>query len=66
MAHAVITREPAAAAAYAAALAPLGLDALAMPVTRSAPPDDPGALARAVAGGGYAAVIVASARAAFA
>lgn len=62
--YAVITREPAAAAPYAAALTPLGLDAIAMPVTRTAPPRDPSALPTAIAHGGYAAILVASARAA--
>jgi uroporphyrinogen-III synthase len=64
VAYAVITREAEAAAPYAAALAPLGLDAIALPVTRTAPPRDPDQLARAVAHGGYAAIVVASARAA--
>lgn len=64
MAHAVITRDAAAAAPYAAALQPLGLDAIAMPLTRAAPPDDPDALSRALASQRYAAVVVASARAA--
>jgi len=62
--HAVITRDAEAAAAYAAALVPLGLDGVAMPVTRTAPPSDPGELVRAVGHGGYAAIVVASARAA--
>jgi uroporphyrinogen-III synthase/uroporphyrinogen III methyltransferase/synthase len=62
--YAVITRELDAAAPYAAALAALGLEALALPVTTTAPAGDPGELARAVAGGGYAAIVVASARAA--
>jgi uroporphyrinogen-III synthase len=62
MPHAVITRDAEAAAAYAAALLPLGLDGVAMPVTRTAPPPDPGELARAVGRGGYAAIVVASAR----
>jgi uroporphyrinogen-III synthase len=66
MAYAVITREAEAAAPYAAALAPLGLEAIALPVTRTAPPRDPQELARAVGAGGYAAVVVASARAAIA
>jgi uroporphyrinogen-III synthase len=66
VAYAVITREADAAAPYAAALAPLGLEGLAMPVTRTAPARDPGELARALAHGGYAAIVVASARAALA
>jgi uroporphyrinogen-III synthase len=64
MAFAVLTRDLAGAAAYAAALAPLGLEAVAMPVTRAAPAPDPDALARALATSEYAAVVVASARAA--
>jgi uroporphyrinogen-III synthase len=64
VAHVVITREAEAAAPYAAALASLGLEGVAMPVTRSAPAPDPDELARAVARGGYAAIVVASARAA--
>ncbi|HEX7841955.1 MAG TPA: hypothetical protein VF469_31005, partial [Kofleriaceae bacterium] len=64
MAYAVITRDPEAAAPYAAALALLGLEAVALPVTRTAPAEDPGELVRAIARGGYAAVVVASARAA--
>lgn len=66
MAYAVITREAAAAAPYAAALAPLGLEGLALPVTCTAPARDPGELARALEHGGYAAIVVASARAALA
>jgi uroporphyrinogen-III synthase len=62
--YAVITREIDAASPYAAALAALGLDALAMPVTCAAPAGDPEELARAVTRGGHAAIIVASARAA--
>jgi uroporphyrinogen-III synthase len=64
VAYAVITREADAAAPYAAALAPLGLEALALPVTRTAPARDPGELVRALEHGGYAAIVVASARAA--
>jgi len=64
VAHAVITREAGAAAAYAAALAPLGLEAIALAVTRTAPPRDPGELVRALERGGYAAIVVASAGAA--
>jgi len=64
VAYAVITREADAARPYAMALAPLGLDAVALPVTQIAPARDPGELARAVAHGGYAAIVVASARAA--
>ena len=64
MGKAVLTRDPASAAAYAAALAPLALDVIAMPVTKHGAPADPGALARALADGLYDAVIVASPRAA--
>jgi uroporphyrinogen-III synthase len=64
MAYAVVTRDREGAAPYAAALAPLGLEVVAMPVTRSEPPADPGALARAIARGGHAAIVCASARAA--
>jgi uroporphyrinogen-III synthase len=60
---AVLTRDPVDAQAYAAPLAALGLEVVAMPVTRIAPPPDPEALRRAVAAGGYAAVVVASPRA---
>ena len=60
----MITREAEAAAPYVAALAPLGLEGLALPVTRMAPALDPGELVRALAHGGYAAIVVASARAA--
>ena len=64
MPFAVVTRDAEAAAPYAAALAALGLDVVAMPVTRTAPPEDPGALVRALERDGYAAIVVASARAA--
>jgi len=66
VAYAVITREAEAAAPYAAALAPLGLDGVALPVTRTAPARDPEELVGALARGGYAAIVVASARAAVA
>ncbi|MEO7736038.1 MAG: hypothetical protein ABIY55_34090, partial [Kofleriaceae bacterium] len=62
MAYAVITRE--VAAPYAAVLAPLGLEVVALPVTRVEPAREPAVLARAIAQGGYAAIVVASARAA--
>jgi uroporphyrinogen-III synthase len=64
MAYAVLTRDPEACAAYAEALGRLGLEVVAMPVTRTAPPPDEGALARALEAGGYAVILVASARAA--
>jgi uroporphyrinogen-III synthase len=62
--YAVLTRDPASASAYAAALAPIGLEAVAMPVTTHAPAPDPHALARALDGAEYAAIVVASPRAA--
>ena len=65
MAVAVLTRDPADVTAYAAALAPLGLTVVAMPVTKTAPPPDPDALTRALDTGEYAAIVVASARAAY-
>ncbi|NVB79358.1 MAG: uroporphyrinogen-III synthase [Kofleriaceae bacterium] len=64
MAFAVLTRDEADARSYAAQLAPLGLDVVAMPVTRTAPAADPNALARALAAEDYAAILVASPRAA--
>jgi uroporphyrinogen-III synthase len=64
VAYAVITRELDAAAPYVAALATLGLEAIALPVTCTAPAGDPAELVRALARGGHAAIIVASARAA--
>src|SRR2546423_4349769 len=63
MAYAVLTRDPADAQAYAAALAPLGFEVVAMPVTRTVPPADRDALARALAGD-FAAIVIASPRAA--
>lgn len=64
MAFAVLTRDEADAKAYAAALAPLGLMVVAMPVTKTAPAADPRALATALDGDVYAAILVASPRAA--
>jgi len=64
MPYAVVTRDREGAAPYAAALAPLGLDVVAMPVTRIEPPADPGALGRALGRGGHAAIVCASARSA--
>lgn len=61
MAYAVLTRPADAAAPYGEALAALGLDVVAMPVTGTAPALDPGELARAVARGGHTAIVVASA-----
>jgi uroporphyrinogen-III synthase len=66
VAYAVITREAEAAAPYAAALAPLGLEGLALPVTCTAPARDPQELVGALERGGYAAIVVASARGALA
>lgn len=63
MAYAVVTRELDATSAYATILAPLGLDVIAMPVTRTEPPRDANALARALEAT-YAAIVIASARAA--
>ncbi len=64
MTFAVLTRELDAGSVYADAFAGLGLTAVSMPVTHTEPPRDQGALARALEHGGYAAVVVASARAA--
>src|SRR5215216_5535916 len=61
---AVLTRDPSDVSAYAGALAPLGLTVLAMPVTKTVGPGDPGALSRALDTGDYAAIMVTSARAA--
>jgi uroporphyrinogen-III synthase len=58
----VLTRDPADVVAYAAQLAPRGIDVIAMPVTRTAPAADPRALARALATGPFAAIVVVSAR----
>ncbi len=62
MAYAVITREPEAADRYAAALTELGLEIVAMPVTRSEAVDS--GLDRVVRERTYDAIVVASARAA--
>jgi uroporphyrinogen-III synthase len=62
--YVVLTREVEAARTYAKALALLGLDTIALAVTRTAPAGDPDELARALERGGYAAIVVASARAA--
>ena len=64
MAHAVLTRDPADAQAYASHLSVLGLDVIAMPVTKTMPASDPDALARALATGSFTAIVVASPRAA--
>jgi uroporphyrinogen-III synthase len=62
MAYAVLTRE--SIEDYAPPLAALGLDAIAMPVTRTVAPPDPDALSRALARTGFDLVYVASPRAA--
>jgi uroporphyrinogen-III synthase len=64
MAVAVLTRDPGDAQPYAAALVPLGLESVAMPVTKPAPAADPDALVRAVSHGSYDVIVVASPRAA--
>lgn len=64
MATAVLTRDPGDAAAYASVLAELGLELIAMPVTRTVSAGDPDALVRALGDGRYAAIVVASPRAA--
>jgi uroporphyrinogen-III synthase len=61
--RAVITRDPVDAEAYASILAPLGLDVVAMPVTKTAAPADPDALQRAL-GMSWDIIVVASPRAA--
>jgi len=66
MAYAVVTRDLDEAAPYVAALASLGLETVAMPVTRTEEPHDEDALRRAIELGGYAAIVCASARAALA
>ena len=58
----MLTRDPADAQAYVAMLSPLVV--VAMPVTRIVAADDPDALARALGRGEYAAIVVASPRAA--
>lgn len=62
MALAVVTRDPVDAQAYATALHPR--EVVAMPVTTTGPAADPAALARALATGPFAAIVVASPRAA--
>ena len=66
MAYVVVTRDAEATQPYARALVPLGIEAVAMPVTRTEPPNDPGALVRAIELGGHSAILVASPRAALA
>ena len=64
MPSAVLTRELDAHSAYVAAFAAIGLEVVAMPVTRTEPPRDSNALVRALERGGHSAIVVASARAA--
>ena len=64
MPFAVLTRDPVDAQPYAALLEPLGLEVIAMPVTKPAPAADPDALTRAVSETSYDAILVASPRAA--
>lgn len=64
MPYAVLTRELDASSAYASVLAPLGLELIAMPVTRTELPRDPNALSRSLEAGGHAAIVIASPRAA--
>lgn len=66
MAYAVVTRDAESTEPYALALVPLGLEAVAMPVTRTEAPEDAGALVRAIERGGHSAILVASPRAAMA
>jgi len=60
----VITRDVDGGSPYAGALEALGLEAVMMPVTQTAPPADPDALVRAMERGGYQAILCASAKAA--
>jgi uroporphyrinogen-III synthase len=64
VADAVFTRDHDDCEPYRALLAVLGLDVVAMPVTVAVPPQDAGALARALDAGGHAAIVVTSRRAA--
>lgn len=64
MPYAVLTRYLETPSAYADTFAAIGLEVVAMPVTRTEPPRDPQALVRALDHGGHVAVVVASARAA--
>jgi uroporphyrinogen-III synthase len=65
MTVAVLTRDQSDVAAYASVLEPLGLRVVALPVTKTAGPPDPGALARALDTADYAAIMVTSARGAY-
>lgn len=62
MATAVLTRDTADVPSYARVLEPLGLDVVAMPVTRTQSAGDPDALLRALGDGVYSTIVVASAR----
>ncbi len=64
MPTAVLTRDPVDVPAYARVLGPLGLEVVAMPVTKTVSAADPDALVRALADGTYSAIVVASPRAA--
>jgi len=64
MAFVVITRDVDGGSPYAAALEALGLEAVMMPLTQTAPPSDPDALVRAMERGGYQAIVCASRHAA--
>jgi uroporphyrinogen-III synthase len=65
MAYVVITRDVDGGSPYAAALEEaFGLEAVLMPLTQTAPPEDAGALVRAMERGGYQAIICASRHAA--
>lgn len=64
MAIAVLTRNLVDVQAYASSLAAHGLDVVAMPVTRTVTAQDPDALSRALRDDDYAAIVVASPRAA--
>ncbi len=66
MTYAVVTRDLESAAPYALALAPLDLEVVTMPVTRTEDPEDRDALLRSLELGGYAAIVCASPRAALA
>src|SRR5438067_954696 len=61
---AVLTRDSVDAQPYAIALQPLGLESIAMPVTKPGPAADPDALVRALGRGSYDVIMVASPRAA--
>ncbi|MEO8707104.1 MAG: uroporphyrinogen-III synthase [Kofleriaceae bacterium] len=64
--YAIMTRHLYETVPYAQAFEALGLEVIAMPVTRTEPPRDAGALTRAIEAGGHSAILVASPRAALA